>query len=178
MLLLPKQRSAESGAKKRYAGLRIKKDKEYIDVTGMELVRRDWTDLAKEFQKGLLNRIFHKEEFEQYVKKFIKDLKNGKKDSLLVYKKALRKPLDQYTKTTPPHVKAARKLKKISSNLIHYYITINGTEPIENKISEIDYEHYLNKQIKPIADSILTFYDRSFDDILDGNNQTSLSSFT
>jgi len=170
ILILPKQRHGTTGAKKRYAGL-IKKDgKEKIDVVGLEIVRRDWTELAKSFQKELLDRVFHKKEIQTYVKGFKEKLFSGEFDNLLVYKKALRKPLEEYTKTTPPHVKAARKLEKVESKIIEYVMTEDGPEPLQKQKSRIDYNHYLEKQVKPIADSILSLYDKSFDEIIEGQS--------
>ncbi|RME54147.1 DNA polymerase II [Candidatus Woesearchaeota archaeon] len=177
-LLLPKIRGKETGAKKRYAGLIIKDNKEEIQVTGMETVRSDWTDLAKEFQKELLDLIFHDKDPAPYIQKCVKDLFSGKLDKKLIYRKSLRKELKDYTKTTPPHVKAARKLSSLSSNVIEYVITIDGPEPVQEQKNKIDYEHYLNKQLKPIAESILVFFNKTFDDIIKGNTQTSLSSFS
>ena len=177
IFLMPKIRSAEAGAKKRYAGLRVINGEEKIEFTGMESRRRDWTDLAKKFQQELLNKIFHKEEISVYVKSFIDDVKNGKYDDLLIYRKSIRKSLEKYTKTTPPHVKAARKLKKVGSSVIEYVITEDGPEPIQNKKHKIDYNHYINKQLKPIADSILIFYNKKFDDLIKGSRQVSLFNF-
>jgi DNA polymerase elongation subunit (family B) len=37
-----------------------------------------------------------------------------------------------------------------------------------------DYEHYVDKQIKPIADTILSVYGKSFDDILKSSTQSKL----
>jgi len=172
--LMPRIRGSEVGAKKRYAGLVIEDGKEKIEFTGLEFVRRDWTDLSKKFQMEMFDRIFHKKEVAEYIKTFVNDLKKGKYDDLLIYRRSIRKSLAEYTKTTPPHVKAARKLGKITSNIISYVMTVNGPEPIQNNKSKIDYEHYIDKQIKPLADSVLVFYNIKFDDILKGNRQTSL----
>ncbi|MEM4397639.1 MAG: DNA polymerase II, partial [Candidatus Woesearchaeota archaeon] len=172
--IMPKIRGTEIGAKKRYAGLLIEDGKEKIDFRGLEFVRRDWTDLSKKFQLELLDLIFHKKEVIDYIKNFVNDLKKGKYDSLLIYKKAIRKDLENYTKTTPPHVKAARKLDKITSNIISYVMTKDGPEPIQKITHSIDYEHYIEKQIKPIADSILTFYNTNFDKLIKDSKQTSL----
>ncbi len=175
---MPRIRGSESGAKKRYAGLLVDgKGKEKVDFTGLEFVRRDWTAVSKEFQLGLLDRVFHKKEVTSFVKKFVEDIKQGKYDKKLVYKKALRKKLEDYTKTTPPHVKAARKLKKVTSNIIEYYMTTDGPEPIEDLKHSIDYAHYINKQIKPIADSVLVFFNKKFDDVIEGVEQKSLFGF-
>lgn len=173
---MPKVRSKDVGAKKRYAGLIKKNGEEKIDFTGLEFVRRDWTDVSKKFQLELLNKVFKEEKIEDYIKDFTSDLKKGKYDDLLVYRKALRKKLSSYTKTTPPHVKAARKLDELKSNIIDYVITINGPEPIQKISSTIDYDHYIEKQIKPLANSVLTFFDKEFEDVFRAK-QTDLFNF-
>jgi DNA polymerase elongation subunit (family B) len=175
--LMPKLRGKEGGAKKRYAGLLMKKKKEKIEVTGMEVVRSDWTDLAKDFQSKLLDLIFHDKDPAYFINKYVNDLLKGKLDDKLIYRKSIRKDLKEYTKTTPPHVKAARKLNKLESNLIEYVLTTDGPEPIQDIKHEIDYEHYINKQIKPIADTILLFLNKDFEDIRKGSKQTSLANY-
>ncbi len=178
--IMPTVRGSEVGSKKRYAGLLIDSDgKEKMDFVGLEFVRRDWTDLAKTFQAELLNKIFHKEEVADYIKQLVQEVREGKHDDLLVYKKAIRKEIDDYTKTTPPHVKAARLLgKELRSNIIEYVITKEGPEPIQKQKHKIDYEHYIEKQIKPIADAVLGFYNQSFDDIIKGSSQKTLFGFS
>ncbi len=175
VLMLPKVRGGEAGAKKRYAGILIKDGKESITVTGMEMVRRDWTDIAKRVQMELLDRVFHKREVSDYIVKIVSDIRAGKFDDELVYRKSLRKNLDEYVKTTPPHVKAARKLPKVTSGIIEYYMTKNGPEPVQMLKSPIDYDHYIEKQIKPIAETILALFDKNFDDVV--QNQKSLFDF-
>jgi DNA polymerase-2 len=174
--LMPRIRHSETGSKKRYAGMVIDAEgKEKIDIVGLEFVRRDWTDIAKTFQQELLNKIFRKEEVADYIKKIVAEIREGKHDGLLVYRKAIRKEIDDYTKTTPPHVKAARLLgSDLKSNIIKYIMTKEGPEPIQKQKHKIDYEHYIEKQIKPIADAILVFYNQSFDDILKGSSQKTL----
>ncbi len=170
--------NSEEGAKKRYAGLKLKEDgSTVLDFTGLEFVRRDWTGVAKEFQLKLLDLVFAGVEVEQFVQTFVKDLKAGKYDELLVYKKALRKSLDAYTKTTPPHVKAARLLDKIEGNIISYVMTTEGPQPIEKITSQLDYDHYIEKQIKPIADSMLQLRKSSFEDAVKGSKQEGLGKF-
>ncbi len=175
-LILPKVRNAklETGSKKRYAGLVEENGKEKIEVTGLEAIRGDWTEAAKEFQIELLDKIFHKENPIQFIKTYIKNLREGKMDKKLIYRKSIRKDLKEYTKTTPPHVKAARKLDILDSSIIEYYITTNGPEPIQKHKSKIDYEHYVEKQIAPIADTILHFFNTTLDNILKDSKQAKL----
>ncbi|MBI2105874.1 DNA polymerase II [Candidatus Woesearchaeota archaeon] len=176
MFIMPKIRGAEAGAKKRYAGLRVINGEEKIEFTGMESRRRDWTELAKNFQHELLDRIFHKKEITDYVRKFIEDVKKGKYDEQLIYRKSIRKDLKKYL-VKSQHLKAALKLDKIVSNIIEYVITEDGPEPVQNQKHKIDYDHYINKQLKPIADSILVFYNKKFDDLIKGSKQVSLFNF-
>lgn len=174
-LLFPKIRGSDEGSKKRYAGLIEKKNgDENIDFTGLEFVRSDWTKLAKNFQLNLYDKVFHDKKIDDYIKKFVKDVFDGKYDDELVYRKSLRKPLEEYVKTTPPHVKAARLLDKIESNIIKYVITVDGPQPIQKIKSKIDYDHYIEKQIKPIADAVLIFFDKTFDDLVAGSVQKGL----
>ncbi|MBS3172504.1 DNA polymerase II [Candidatus Woesearchaeota archaeon] len=174
--LMPKLRGSDSGAKKRYAGIIIKEGKEELQFVGLEFIRSDWTNAAKKFQEELLDRVFHKKEVTIFVKNFVDNLKSGKYDKDLIYRKSLRKGLEGYS-VSPPHLKAAKKLKKLDSDIIEYYITLDGPEPIQELKHKIDYEHYIKKQIKPIADAILEFYNTTFDDLIEGTKQTSLFSF-
>ncbi|MBU1198634.1 MAG: hypothetical protein KKF46_04345 [Nanoarchaeota archaeon] len=177
--LMPMARHSEKGSKKRYAGfIEDEKGKTKMDFVGLEFVRKDWTDIAKQFQQELLDRIFKKQEVAEYVKNIVEEIKNGKHDKSLIYRKSIRKGVAEYTKTTPPHVKAARLLgKELDGTLIEYVMTTAGPEPIQKQKHKIDYEHYIEKQIKPLADSVLGFYGQSFDDILAGSSQQTLFGF-
>ena len=55
---------------------------------------------------------------------------------------------------------------------IEYVMTINGPEPTQILKSTIDYQHYIDKQIKPIADSVLVFFNKSLDDLLLGKQKS------
>ncbi len=172
--LLPPIRSSEVGSKKRYAGLLEKNGREEIQIVGLEAIRGDWTEAAQDFQKQLLDKIFHKQEFIQFIREYIKKLRQGKLDDKLIYRKSIRKALEKYTKTTPPHVKAARKLDSLNSTIIEYYITEAGPEPIQKLKHKIDYNHYIEKQIKPIANTILFFFNKNFDEITQDSRQMKL----
>ncbi|MBS3117298.1 DNA polymerase II [Candidatus Woesearchaeota archaeon] len=176
-IILPKQRHAEAGAKKRYAGILVKGKQEKLEFVGLEFVRSDWTKLARKFQQELYERIFREEDPQTYINQVVKDLQNGKYDDLLIYRKSIRKDVAEYTKTTPPHIKAARKLDKIESTVIEYYMTEKGPEPVQKRKGKIDYKHYIEKQIKPIADSILVFFGRTFEDVIKGDKQFLLGDF-
>lgn len=163
--ILTPARGSETGAKKRYAGLIIENGKEKLEFVGMEFVRSDWTRLAKDFQVDLYKRIFNNEEIENWLREFVSNVRSGKYDDKLVYRKRLRKDVDDYTKNVPQHVRAARMLPE-TSGTVYYVITKRGPVPVELKHTDIDYDHYIEKQLKPIADSVLTLLGESFDSIV------------
>jgi DNA polymerase-2 len=144
---------------------------EELVFKGLEAVRTDWTSLAKEFQQTLYLMIFKGEPYREYICQAVSDLLASRCDGQLIYKKRFKRKLSEYKKSTPPHVKAARKLFELSGELlgrgdtIYYIITMNGPEPISHQMSAVDYQHYIDKQLKPIADSILNFVDDSFEKI-------------
>jgi DNA polymerase-2 len=174
--LMPTIRGSELGSKKRYAGLKTTKDGDELIFKGLETVRSDWTQLAKGFQLALYTMVFAGKNVHDYLLQIIDDTRSGKLDEQLVYRKRIRRRLDLYVKNVPPHVKAARladqQNKALGKTLryqhkgwISYVITVNGPEPIEYLSSQIDYEHYVDKQIKPIAEGILPFIHLSFEDM-------------
>jgi DNA polymerase-2 len=169
-----KEKEESKAAKKRYAGLLEINGKEEIEITGLESIRGDWTEAAQEFQKELLDKVFHKEEITSFIKSYIKKIKEGKLDSKLIYRKSIRKGLEEYTKTTPPHVKAARQLDVLEGNVIEYYITTEGPEPIQKLRHKLDYEHYIDKQIKPLANQVLILFGKDFDELFEKGKQTKL----
>ena len=163
---MPTIRGSELGSKKRYAGLVRRGEEVELTFTGLEAVRSDWTPLAREFQRELYRRVFHDEVFEDYVKQTADDLFSGRRDRDLVYRKRLRRKLEDYTKNVPPHARAAQKSTR-SRKWIRYVITTNGPEPLDNTPSPLDYQHYLDRQLAPAADALLHVKGTSVSRILD-----------
>lgn len=168
-------------SKKRYVGLDSKSNE--LKFTGMEAIRGDWTDLAKNFQVNLVKKIFERKTTKKEIFKFIdeetKKLKSGKYNHLLVYTKKITKPLDEYTKTTPPHVKAAREVKDFSGRIVKYIMTKTGPKHISlfGENDEYDYNHYIEKQLKGVSDDLLDILGISFDEVNGIEKQKSLDSF-
>jgi DNA polymerase II len=163
--IITPMRGAETGAKKRYAGLVNDNGEEKLEFVGMEFVRSDWTRLAKEFQVELYKRVLYNNEIEKWMNDFVDRVYKGEFNEKLVYKKRLRKDVDEYVKNVPPQVRAARMLSD-SGSIIYYIITRRGPVPVELNPKDIDYQHYIDKQLKPIADSILVLLDHSFNSIV------------
>jgi DNA polymerase-2 len=77
-------------------------------------------------------------------------------DELLVYRKRLRRELEDYQRNVPPHVRAARmaddndkrlgrafQYQGSSRTRISYVITTSGPQPLEMRHAPIDYHHYI-----------------------------------
>lgn len=176
---MPTIRGTDQGSKKRYAGLVLGDDgSEEIVFRGLETARTDWTPLAQRFQRELYMKVFRQEPFEDYVREYVRNTREGNFDELMVFEKRIRQPLQSYEKNVPPQIRAARMadafnlkqgrpLRYQSGGRIRYLITLNGPEPMEAITSSIDYEHYVTKQLQPIADSILSVIGSSFDALID-----------
>ncbi|MBE7373392.1 DNA polymerase II [Pseudomonas sp. AL-54] len=178
--LMPTIRGAEEGSKKRYAGLVTLPDgNDGMIFKGLETVRTDWSPLAQRFQQELYQRIFHRQPYQDYVRDYVRRTLAGELDELLVYRKRLRRRLDDYQRNVPPHVRAARLADDYNDRQgrprqyqnggwISYLITVAGPEPLENRRAAIDYDHYVTRQLQPVADAILPFVGDDFSSLIDG----------
>jgi DNA polymerase-2 len=176
--LMPTIRGSDVGTKKRYAGVIEHKGERELVFKGLENVRTDWTRLAKDFQEQLYSKVFAGEGYLDFVRETVADVLAGKRNQDLIYNKRLRRHLHEYEKNVPPQVQAARKYVQLTGksmrrgDWIAYVITLNGAEPIEAQQSPLDYQHYVDKQLMPVADSILHFMEQNMTELVD--NQMSL----
>ncbi|KRP91437.1 MULTISPECIES: DNA polymerase II [Pseudomonas] len=178
--LMPTIRGAEEGSKKRYAGLVVREDgSEEMVYKGLETVRSDWSPLARQFQQELYQRIFHRQPHQDYIRDYVRRTLSGEFDELLIYRKRLRRPLHDYERNVPPHVRAARLADEYNDRLgrprqyqrggwISYVISVNGPEPLEVRRAPIDYDHYVTRQLQPVADAILPFVNDDFGTLVGG----------
>ena len=170
-LFLPPVRHGGGGARKRYAGLVDGQDD--VDFVGMEVVRRDWTDLAKDVQRELYARLFAGDPVDDYLAGVTTALRGGELDDKLVYRKGLRKRAAEYTANTPPHVAAARKSSE-SNRVVAYVVTTDGPEPVDALRHEPDREHYLDKQVRAVAEPVLAVLGLKFDRVVGDDKQLPL----
>jgi DNA polymerase I len=162
------KRGSSGGAKKKYAML---SESGKIKIKGFELVRRDWSKIARDTQKAVLETILkkgNKEEAAAIVKEVVEKLKNNKVDIKdLVMHTQLRKGLGNYD-IKSPEVAAARKAvqqgiktkEEMEKGVIGYVITKNGNTisekaEIEEMAKNYDADYYINHQIIPSTMKIL-----------------------
>jgi DNA polymerase-2 len=169
--LMPTVRGSEKGSKKRYAGVVENNGELELVFKGLEKVRTDWTTLARRFQGELYRRVFFDEPYRDFILETVAQVEAGELDAELVYRKRLRRRLDDYEKNIPPHVQAARLQRQRSGvaprrgDWVEYLITMQGAEPVGAPEASLDYQHYIEKQLAPVADGILHFDGSSFAEI-------------
>ena len=173
-------------AKKRYAGLLTDGT---IDIVGMEVVRGDWSEIARKVQENVIELILREAspaKAKEYVLKAIDELRRGKVSMAdLVIWKSLTKPIEEY-KVRAPHVEAAKRYLSAGRELlpgdkIGYVITKKGGKLYEKaqpyfdvNLNQVDIEYYVSSQIVPAAARILEVFEIGQDELLLGR-QSSLS---
>lgn len=181
-------------AKKRYAGL-LRDGR--VDIVGFEVVRGDWSELAKEVQMKVVEIILtsrNAAEARQNVIKYVKDVITKLKgyqfeiDDLIIWK-TLDKDLEEY-KAHPPHVSAALLLKKrgyrVGKGTTVGYVVVKGGEKVSERAvpyillddpKRIDVDYYVEKQIIPAALRIAEVVGVKERDLKTGRAEKSLLDF-
>ncbi|MCL1091492.1 DNA polymerase II [Shewanella profunda] len=171
---MPTLRGSVEGSKKRYVGAwRNSENALEITFKGMEQVRSDWSPLARSVQQALYERMFNQRDISGYITTVIEDILAGKRDDELVFRKRMRRNIEEYTAKSSPHVKVARQLCDLTGMTtfgkrgaqIDYVITVNGPESVQYRTSIIDYQYYIDKQIRPIAEPVFSIMKLNYMDI-------------
>jgi len=154
-------------AMKRYAGLLHDGS---LDIVGLEVVRGDWSDVARQVQEQVLTHILRDQSTEkavEVVRATLRRLRGGEVPLAdLTIRKTLTKPIEDYAVRTP-HVEVAKSLVKQGWDLtvgdkVAYIITkgpgklFQKAKPSNQvKAEDADIEYYFENQIKPAAMRIL-----------------------
>ncbi len=161
------EKSNSLGAKKKYAMIT---ESGRIKIRGFELVRRDWSKIARDTQREVLETILKEGSIEKsigIIKDVIKKLRDGEVPlSELVINTHLRKGIDSYDIKSPELAAAkkaienGKKRSEIEHSVIGYVITKAGSS-ISDKAEllefakDYDAEYYINNQIMPATMRIL-----------------------
>ena len=170
------------GRAKGYAGLRVARgnhgDTASVDIVGLEAVRHDWTPLAQELQREMLTLVFADapaSAVADLVRVRIRELRAGALDAKLSYRKSLRKPVEAYTRSSPPHARAAALLPlEERTGLIRYVWTLEGPQPEGRTTAAPDYDHYVEKQLRPIVEAVAPYINLQTEELFAAGGQLAL----
>lgn len=180
------KKSGLKGAKKKYA---LIDDNLKIKVVGFETIRGDWSVIAKEVQKKVIEIVLiehNKDSALEYVRGIIKQIRNHSLpvDKMVIQKK-LRKPLEDY-QAVGPHVAVAKRLVAeglpAGPGTVISYVVQEGKGSIGEKAllpeeaSSYDSEYYINRQVIPAVSQIMEVlgYDKN---VLEDVDQSKLGEF-
>ena len=183
-------KAKEYGAKKKYALLT---PQGFIKIKGFEAVRRNWSIIAKETQKNVLKIILEKGDAKKavaYVKKIIAELKNGEIPlEKAIIKTQLQKAVDDYA-NIGPHVAVAKRMIEsgmdVSAGTMIRWIVVSGTGKIRDRSKHLealrpnesyDAAYYIENQVVPAVESILSVFGYSADDLVSDRKQSNLGGF-
>ena len=174
------------GAKKKYA---LMDEDGEMKITGFEQVRRDWSSVAKETQRKVLEKVLKNEveEAAEIVKETIQKLKDQEVpvEDLRIFT-TLTKPPEEYDSTSP-HVEAAKKARERGKDIepqatIDYVITRGGGSISERaEITEFaesyDADYYIDNQVLPAAIRVLKVFGYTEDQLKGKGRQSGLGRF-
>lgn len=177
-------------SKKRYA--MVDEDGK-MEVKGLEFVRRDWAELAKNTQERVLKAVLDEgspEKAAEIVQDVTKRVEKGDVDpEKLVIHTRLKKPIEEY-ESEGPHVVAAKRLRdageEIEPEVTIRYIVEKGSGNVGDKSipvslfgdREYDPDYYIENQILPAVMRVMEVLGYSEEELrYEDTRQTSLSSF-
>jgi DNA polymerase II len=142
---------APEGSRKRYAGLVEEAEGPRVVYVGLEQVRRDWTLLAKLFQRELVERVFRAEPVDAFVRDFLLRFRAGEFDDLLAYRRTKRRGAEVPAVAPPsvtggprdgePGVEAPSWIGR-KGRVEHVVMTLAGPEPEGDRRHAVDRAHY------------------------------------
>ena len=183
--------------KKRYAGWRFERRGEtwtdYIDMRGIETVRRDWCPLVTELMKDVLNVLLKEGDVPkaaQRVKDTLIQLASGAIPlEKLTIVKGVTRSLDAYD-GIQPHIELAKKMQKrdpATSPRVGDrvgYVIVRGKDLLSRRAEDPDYvrqnglqldaEYYLNSQLLPPMERIFEALGVEKNELVGGGKQINI----
>ena len=173
-----------SGLKKNYIGVYPDGT---VDVKGMVAKKRNTPEFLKKEFAEVLSMLGSVETPEDFVK-----IREGIREKLhkiyvglreldynldeLAMRMALNKPLNEYTKNTPQHVKAARQLVRHGIHVLPgdviAFVKVKGGEGVKPvqlaRLTEVDVEKYIDI-MKSVFEQFLAAINMSWDEVVGGS---------
>ncbi len=185
-IFVSKKGDSKGGARKKYA-LINREGK--IKIRGFELVRRDWSKLARRTQRSVLEILLKEGKVDEaitLVRKVVAELQSGKVplDDLVIVTQLRKKPSEYEIKS--PEVSAYEKAIKaglqVPDAVVSYVVTSKGKTISEKAYvremaKDYDADYYLNHQILPSVLKILSELGITEDDLTTNSKQHTLGTW-
>lgn len=182
-------KATDTGAKKKYALL---DEKGLLKIRGFETVRRNWSFIAKDVQKDVLEIVLKENNPSKaaaYLQAIITDLrKNTIPLQKVVIHTQLQRDLTTY-KSISPHVAAAQRLQQkgvvVEAGDMLKFVIVKGKGKIRDKVrlidetkqEDYDAEYYINNQVLPAVERIFAVLGYSKETFLSEKTQSDIQSF-
>ncbi len=160
------KKAEETGAKKKYA---LINEQGKIKIRGFELVRRDWSKVARNTQRSVLEILLKEGDVKkaaELVRNVVNDLKDGKTplEDCVIYTQLKKKVANYEIKS--PEVGAVIHARKNGANvpensMVAYVIGKAGGEAVSERArivelaKDYDPDYYINNQVLPAVLKIL-----------------------
>ncbi|MCS3900985.1 DNA-directed DNA polymerase [Methanococcus voltae] len=173
--------------KKKYA---LIEEDGHVVIKGLEVVRRDWSNIAKNTQQAVIKALLEDGDInlaKKIIKKTIDDLKKGNidKNDLLIHTQ-LTKNIEEY-KSTAPHIEVAKKIKQRGDSVrvgdVISYIIVKGSRSISERAELLDFakdydvNYYIDNQVLPPVIRIMESLGISEDELKNSGKQFKLDHF-
>ena len=182
-------KSSEAGAKKKYA---LINQKGQLKIVGFETVRRNWSPIAKDVQRRVLEILLSERKTEralEYLKKIAEEVKQNKiaLASFIIHT-ALSKDISEY-ESTGPHVAAAQRMQERGQTVQPgepiRFVVVKGKGLIRDKVrlveeatqQDYDPDYYLQNQILPGVEKIFEVFGINVHDLFAEKAQSNLNKF-
>lgn len=177
------------GAKKKYALLA---EDGTIKIRGFEMVRRNWSFIAKEAQEKVLEIILKENDTEKalkYVKDVVEKLRQKQIpiDKVIIFTQ-LQKEIADYD-SIGPHVAVATRMRnkgmEVGPGSMIQWVVTQGKDkirdrarlPEEVKESDYDADYYINNQVIPSVERIFNVLGYKKEDLIASKEQSKLGEF-
>jgi DNA polymerase elongation subunit (family B) len=182
-------KASEAGAKKKYALLN---QKNQLKIVGFETVRRNWSPIAKDTQKHVLEILLREKNPENaltFLKAVVDDLKQNKFPlSAVTIHTAISKNISEY-ESAGPHVAAAKRMQErgqtVEPGTMIKFIVVKGKGRVSDKVKlpeetaqqDYDPDYYLSNQVLPGVERIFDVFGINIIDFFAQKSQSTLGKF-
>ncbi len=153
-------------------------DGDAVEFVGMEVVRSDWTALAKQVQRELYQRLFADQAVDEYLADIVQQSARRRSSTTRssIARTCARTPRNtrqRRRRTSPPRASRRKPIGRLDQ-LRHDDRTARSR--IDNIAAPLDREHYVDQAGKPVAEPVLETLGLDFEQVIGDGRQMDMYS--